>query len=173
MLVVRWWRNDGTNVCVCVGGGYNDLMLIKLESELRRSVRGMRSTLSGIRTLWGAEWCQVGLEHSTTTCPTLLPPTKSPTYTLSKTPHHGRHHALLLCAGHTTSRTTMTPSPALSGWMEGERQRERRGWWGALHVEGFAITTHILQVHSVIVTDVSGCRSVMESWFNVAHQNAQ
>lgn len=132
-MVVKRWRHSETQWNKWERG-YNDLMLIKLESELR-SVRGMRRTLSGIRTLWGAEWCQVGLDHSTTTCPTLLPPS-SPTYTLSKPPHHHhhhRHHAPPLCGGHTTSRTTMTPSLALSGWMERETEGTRdRGDGGVL-----------------------------------------
>lgn len=51
---------------------------------------------------------------------------------------------------------------------EGERDREKereRGRWGALHMEGFAITAHILWVHSVIGADVCGCLSLMGSCF--------
>ncbi len=56
-----------------------------------------------------------------------------------------------------------------SYWVNGARDRENereRGWWGALHMEGFAITVHILWVHSVIEADVCGCLSLMGSCFN-------
>lgn len=59
--------------------------------ELRRSVRETERILSGIRTLWGAEWCQVGLDHLTTACPTLLA-YEPPNSTLSKPPYHHHHH---------------------------------------------------------------------------------
>lgn len=85
-------------------------MLIKPDRELPGSVREMRRTLSGYRNYGeqsGAKWGWITRQPPV---PPYYPPS-SPTYTLSKPPHH----APLLCRGHTTSRTTMTPSLALSG----------------------------------------------------------
>lgn len=126
----------------------------------------MTRTLSGIRTLWGAEWCQVGLDHSTTACPTLLPSELPHLYPLQP-PHH--HHSVPLLCGVTPPVALRCYHPlALTGLMERERKRDgeserqrERGTWGTLHKEGFAITAHILWMHSVIVADVCGCVSLM------------
>lgn len=56
----------------------------------------MRRALSGTQTLWGAEWCQVGLDLSTTACPTLLPPSFPHLYPLHTSP--APLSPLLLCS---------------------------------------------------------------------------
>lgn len=42
--------------------------------------------------------------------------------------------------------------------MNGERERQE-GWWGALQMEGFAISAHILWACGAIATDIRGCLS--------------
>lgn len=52
----------------------NDLMLIKLEKQLKRRVGELENSCNlSYRQDCGAKWCQMGLDHSTTACPTLLP----------------------------------------------------------------------------------------------------
>lgn len=158
-------RHGGTNWRDVTMISCRQNFLNKTERELRRSVRGMRRTLSGIRTLWGAEWCQVGLDHSTTACPTLLPSELPHLYPLQTSPPPPPCPPALW--GHTTSRTTMTPSLALTGWMERETEGTReRGDGGLLFTWRASQSLRIFYG----VADVCGwSRSLMGSCFNFEH----
>lgn len=127
----------------------------------------MSRTLNWIWTLWGAEWCQVGLDHSTAACPTLLAPpplpSPNPTSTTTTSP----------CSGGVTPPVTLQWHQhwlSLGEWREKQRERE---WWGALHMEGFGITVHILWVHSVIMADFCGCLMLMGACFNWKKKSTQ
>ena len=105
----------------------------------------MRRALSGTRTLWGAEWCQVGLDLSTTACPTLLPPS-SPICTLSTPPHH-HYHCCPLCSVGVT--LLVAPQWHHRCLFMGELRGRDRGAGGALFTWRVLQSVHIFYWRAV------------------------